>query len=201
MTLGIPGLVPHWSMESHVSVHLDDRAPWRDIRTGNLATNNDIQACLSALDALLLRGSFYAGPERTFLKNVTLAQATSHAASSAAHLSSAASFTKVPIAPSAESSVHDKRVLQVIDDFLCDDESASCMIIPAFGVTGHGRTSGAAAASNRNSIKGRGKKSLMLRMILPIQFASAPWPLHPFYATTLIPPSAPLFSCNCKVSH
>jgi hypothetical protein len=123
------------------------------------------------------------------------------AASSAAHLSSAASFTKVPIAPSAESSVHDKRVLQVIDDFLCDDESASCMIIPAFGVTGHGRTSGAAAASNRNSIKGRGKKSLMLRMILPIQFASAPWPLHPFYATTLIPPSAPLFSCNCKVSH
>ena len=118
MTLGISGLVPHWSMDAHVSVHLDDRAPWRDVRTGNLATNSDIQACLSALDALLLRGSFYAGPERTFLKNVTLAPAASHAASSAAHSSPAPSSNKVPIPSSADSSVHDNKVLQVIDTFL-----------------------------------------------------------------------------------
>jgi len=109
MTLGIAGLVPHWTMESHVVVHLDDRSAWRDIRSDRPATNADILGCLAALDALLLRGSFYAGPERTFLKNVTLA--ASHSGTSAAHSSSV--NMNAPIQPSGESISRDNLVLQV----------------------------------------------------------------------------------------
>jgi ferredoxin len=62
-----------------------------------------------ALDALLLRGSFYAGPERTFFKNVTLA--ASHSGTSAAHSSSV--NMNAPIQPSGESISRDNLVLQV----------------------------------------------------------------------------------------
>jgi hypothetical protein len=109
MTLGIAALVPHWTMESHVVVHLDDRSAWRDVRSDRPATNADIRGCLAALDALLLRGSFYAGAERTFLKNVTLAAPRS--GTSAAHSSSV--NTNAPIQPSGETSSRDDIVLQV----------------------------------------------------------------------------------------
>jgi hypothetical protein len=112
MTLGIAGLVPHWTMDSHVVVHLDDRSAWRDIRSDRPATNADIRGCLAALDALLLRGSFYAGAERTFLKNVTLA--SSHSGTGVAHSSSVNINT--PIEPSGENSSRDNLVLQVADD-------------------------------------------------------------------------------------
>jgi hypothetical protein len=98
-------------MDAYVTVHLDDRAPWRDIRTGRLAANADIQACLSALDALLLRGSFYAGPERTFLKNVTLTAL--HVTSSVERSSSSASVNPISHPSSVQSSGHDTNVLQV----------------------------------------------------------------------------------------
>lgn len=114
MTLGIAALVPHWTMESHVVVHLDDRSAWRDIRSDRPATNADIRGCLAALDALLLRGSFYAGAERTFLKNVTLA--APHSGTSAAH--SSAVNTNAPIQPSGDSSSRDNIVLQVAAMFL-----------------------------------------------------------------------------------
>jgi hypothetical protein len=114
MTLGIAALVPHWTMESHVAVHLDDRSAWRDIRSDRPATNADIRGCLAALDALLLRGSFYAGAERTFLKNVTLA--APHSGTSAAH--SSAVNTNASIQPSGDSSSRDNIVLQVAAMFL-----------------------------------------------------------------------------------
>jgi hypothetical protein len=113
MTLGISGLVPHWTMDANVIVHLDDRAAWRDIRTDRLATNSDIRSCLAALDALLLRGSFYAGPERTFLKNVTLNGPQSTV--SAVDSSSATISGKAINQTSIQCSDRDHLVLQVID--------------------------------------------------------------------------------------
>ncbi len=94
-------------------VHLDDRSAWRDIRTDRLVTNSDIRSCLAALDALLLRGSFYAGPERTFLKNVTLSGP--HSKVSVADSSSTASFGKATNPTTIESSDRDHLVLQVLD--------------------------------------------------------------------------------------
>jgi hypothetical protein len=111
MTLGISDLVPHWTMDKHVIVHLDDRAAWRDIRTDRLATNTDIQSCLAALDALLLRGSFYAGPERTFLKNVTLTG--SHWAARLDDSFSTVSSRQAAFPPKIDSSSRDHLVLQV----------------------------------------------------------------------------------------
>ena len=113
MTLGISDLVPHWTMDKHVIVHLDDRAAWRDIRTDQLATNSDIRACLAALDALLLRGSFYAGPERTFLKNVTLTG--SYSSASVIDTFSTVSSTKTSSPLQTDSSTsRDHLVMQVI---------------------------------------------------------------------------------------
>ena len=113
MTLGISDLVPHWTMDAHVIVHLDDRAAWRDIRTDRLVTNSDIRSCLAALDALLLRGSFYAGPERTFLKNVTLSGP--HSTVSVVDSSSTASSGKATNPTPIQSSDRDHLVLQVRD--------------------------------------------------------------------------------------
>ena len=120
MTLGISALVPHWTMEAHVVVHLDDRAAWRDVRTGRLSTNSDMRACLSALDALLLRGSYYAGAERTFLKNVTLTgPQTPNSAASVREFSPTASSPAQASSPSSDvsSSSRDNLVLQVAVDF------------------------------------------------------------------------------------
>jgi hypothetical protein len=164
MTLGVAGVVrhrralpavnycnneqvPHWSMETQVAVHLDGRAAWRDVRTGRTATNADIQACLSALDALLLRGSFYAGPERTFLRNVTMTAARS--ASSVFHSTPNASSNKIPTQSPADASEHDTHVLKVkgsavlLTPFAIETRHAA-----GVGVTGHSATSCAAAAGN-----------------------------------------------------
>jgi hypothetical protein len=111
MTLGISNLVPHWAMDKHVIVHLDDRAAWRDIRTDRLATNADIRACLAALDALLLRGSYYAGAERTFLKNVTLTGA--YAAESVVDSVPTVFSSKAATQHTDESNSRDHLVLQV----------------------------------------------------------------------------------------
>lgn len=151
MTLGIAALVPHWTMESHVVVHLDDRSAWRDIRSDRPATNADIRGCLAALDALLLRGSFYAGAERTFLKNVTLA--APHSGTSAAH--SSAVNTNASIQPSGDSSSRDNIVLQVAAMFLSSRVLLSSrLFVPAVGVAVHCSASVAAAASNRSSVQG-----------------------------------------------
>ena len=141
MTLGISALVPHWTMEAHIIVHLDDRAAWRDVRTGRLATNSDMRACLAALDALLLRGSFYAGAERTFLKNVTLAgPQTPHSAASVGdsfrHATSSTSQAASP--SSAVSSSHDNLVLQVAADICNLLSCISCLFITAVGIADHG---------------------------------------------------------------
>jgi hypothetical protein len=98
-------------MEAQVAVSLDDRAAWHDVRSGRLATNAEIRACLTALDALLIRGSYYAGPERTFLKNVTLS--SPHVAAGVADSSPDESPAQAA-PPSQESSSQDQRVLQVL---------------------------------------------------------------------------------------
>jgi hypothetical protein len=151
-------------METHVAVHLDERVAWRDIRTGRPATNADIQACLSALDALLLRGSFYAGPERTFLKNVTIT--APRAVSSVLHSSPNASSSKVPSQSPADSSEHDSHVLKVGPAVLLPPLAIETCNGPGVGVTGRSAASFAAAAGNSSGVKGRGVLFWLIEMLL-----------------------------------
>lgn len=64
------GLVAEWSSHTNVDLKLSEQT--LQLSTGGMPSGADVRRCLMAVDALLIRGSFYYGMETTWIRNVTL---------------------------------------------------------------------------------------------------------------------------------